>query len=122
MPYVTYDYYTGTYMGVLAGESDFTILEARASEIIDDLTMYRVGQTSLADHPEFVQEQFKKSVCAQIDCIESNGGVQSIHEINAQSMKLGKFYYSMGSDHEGLMVSPLAYKYLSPTGLLYGGI
>lgn len=122
MPYVTYDYYTNTYMGTLAGESDFPILEARAAEIIDELTMYRVGQTLLSDYPEFIQSQFKKAVCAQIDCIETNGGLESLHGANYQSMKLGKFYYSGGTNRTGVSISPFAYKYLGPTGLLYGGI
>lgn len=123
MSYVDYTYYTETYKGTSASYADFPALEMRASEVIDGLTMYRVAQSSLSNFPEFIQGQFKKAVCAEIDYIEANGGVDSLHEHGTQSMGLGKFSYSGSSDNQdNIPISPLVYQYLFITGLLYRGI
>ena len=122
MPYVDYTYYIETYKGTLVSDTDFPLLELRASEMIDDLTMYRVAQTSLSNYSTFIQEQLKKAVCAQIDYIESNGGVDSLNEQSSQSMALGKFNYSGTMEQSNIQISPLVTQYLFITGLLYRGI
>ena len=124
MPYVDYTYYTETYKGESVSADDFPALELRASEIIDDLTMYRVAQSSLGSYSEFIQAQIKKSVCAQIDYIDSMGGIDVLDEAPMQSMGLGKFNYSAGSatGNGNNNVSGRAKSLLAPTGLLYRGL
>jgi len=94
MPYLDYTYYTDTFLGDLATEATFPKLLLRATEIIDDLTMYKVTQTTFSSLPTFMQEQFKKALCAEIDYIEANGGVNNIDDESVGSVSLGKFSYS----------------------------
>lgn len=126
MPYVDFSYYTNTYKGASVGLADFPAIELRASEIIDDLTMYKVAQQGLTLYPIFVQNQFKKAICAQIDYIDSMGGVATLDEAPMQSMGLGKFNYSSGSNtgtgNGSSNVSGRAKSLLAPTGLLYRGL
>ena len=119
MPYVDYLYYTETYKGVSVDEADFPALELRASEIIDDLTMYKVAQSGLSNYPIFIQGQFKKAVCAQIDYIDSMGGVDVLDEAPMQSMGLGKFNYSSSNTagNGSSNVSSRVKSLLFPTGL-----
>mgnify|MGYP000869323556 CR=1 FL=1 len=123
MPYVDYLYYTETYKGVSVDETDFPTLEIRASEIIDELTMHKVKQGSLDTYSPFIQEQFKKAMCAQIEYIDSIGGVDVLDEQPMQSMALGKFNYSGQNTNTGNSnVSPRVKSLLFPTGLLYRGL
>ena len=126
MPYVDYSYYTEIYKGKSVDEADFPSLESRASEIIDDLTMYKVAQRDLGSYDAFVQEQFKKAVCAQIDYIDSVGGIDVLDEDPFQSVGLGKFSYSKAqtsrSGTSSSNISNRAKSLLRPTGLLYRGL
>lgn len=123
MTYVNYTYYTETYEGISVSEDEFNGLELRAGEMIDGLTMYKVAQTSLNDYPIFIQEQFKKAVCAQIDYIYANGGMESLYQQEVQDISLGKFNYStIPEKKSNTHISPLAYQYLLITGLLYRGM
>jgi len=123
MPYLDYEFYTLTYFGKLATSETFPELLARASEIIDDKTTYKVTQNGLSTYTAFVQEQFKKAICAEIDYIINNGGLDVIDDESNSSVSLGKFSYS--GNTTGSTASRLPYsatRYLTATGLLYGGI
>jgi hypothetical protein len=122
--YVDRLYYTDTYMGLSVEIADFPALEMRASEIIDELTMYRVAQNTegLDGYDIFVQAQFKKAVCAEIEHIDSMGGVDMLNEQTSQSMSLGKFSFSGESKGSQSEISTRAIGYLTPTGLLYRGL
>lgn len=124
MPYVDYTYYNETYKGKSVTAEDFPALELRASEIIDDITMYRVAQSSLGSYSELIQTQFKKAVCAQIDYIDSMGGIDVLDEAPMQSAGIGKFNYSGGNSSTGSKdnTSPRVTSLLFPTGLLYRGL
>lgn len=124
MPYVDFTYYRDTFRGIVTDEATFLDLEVRASEIIDSITMYSVAQTSLSNYATFIQEQFKKAVCAEIDYIDSNGGVNNIDDESNGSVSLGKFSYSNGST-SGSVASKIPHRvtqYLALTGLMYRGI
>ena len=123
MPYMDQTYYTDTYKGevVSVSDSDFPIFEQRASELIDNITMQRVAINGLDSYIPFIQEQFKKAVCAQIEYINSNG-IEIVNSYGEeQSASLGKFSYS-GNSGGDQSISPMAINYLEITGLLYRGL
>jgi len=124
MVYVDQTYYDDTYKGDSIPEDEFEALEQRASELIDDLTQYRVAQSDngIADYSAFVQKQFKKAVCSQIEFMNANGGSELLTADNMQSAGLGKFNYSSGGSVKTRIIAPMVYRYLDPTGLMYGGL
>lgn len=118
MSYVEYEYYAGIFGGELANDADFYSLRSRAEEIIEEMTMYRVSESTFPVMPEDVQEKIKKAVCAQIDYLDANEGVDLGNDF--QSASLGKFSYSKvsdGSSHTSIY-SPRAQRILLLTGLL----
>lgn len=125
MPYVTDQYYYEFFNGESVDGADFQSLCERAGEIIEEMTMYRITETTFADMPEDVQERVKKAVCAQIEYLDANGGADMDNGSDLQSAGLGKFNYSKASGADGSsaqsIYSPRAQRILLPTGLLYRG-
>ena len=123
--YVNEEFYTNTYKG--AEVDGFDSLELRAAEIVEEMTMYRLNETTFAAMPEDVQTRIKKAVCAQIEYLDANGGADIDNGVNVQSGTLGKFSYSQGgaSSGSGEFRQPVyaarAIRILAPTGLLYRG-
>ena len=122
--YVDEEFYTDTYKG--AGVDDFDSLELRASEIVEEMTMYRLSGITFAAMPEDIQTAVKKAVCAQIEYLDANGGADIDNGVNIQSGTLGKFSYSQGgassgSDSGQSVYATRAIRLLAPTGLLYRG-
>lgn len=123
--YVNEEFYTNTYKG--AKVDDFDSLELRAAEIVEEMTMYRLNETTFATMSEDVQTRIKKAVCAQIEYLDANGGADMDNGINILNGTLGKFSYSQGgvlggSDDSGQSVyAARAVRILAPTGLLYRG-
>ena len=124
MTYVDQAYYNDTYKGDTIPSDEFDSLEQRASELIDDLTQYRIVQSDngIDDYSDFVKTQFKKSVCAQIEFLYANSGPELLTSDNMQSAGLGKFSYSSGCTGKTRIIAPMAYRYLDQTGLIYGGL
>ena len=125
MPYVDYQYYCDVYMGEPVEETDFPRLCLRASDMVEQLTVYNLSVSTFAKLPEQMQDFVKKAVCAQIEYIDANGQSE-LYTINGiQSAGLGKFSYTtggaMGDLTGGTRYAPLAVSYLAPTGLLYRG-
>ena len=125
MPYVDKEFYTNEYQGApLDDEAEFPRLSQRASDIIDQLTSYRIK--TLEDWPEFIQTQVKKAVCAQIEFYQLKGGYEEVESGEDYSnFAIGSFSYSKGgasSNKQADRVSPSVVTYLRPTGLLYTGI
>lgn len=125
MLYVTQEYYDNTYKGESVVNADFPSLCARAEEIIEEMTMYRVSEITFATMPENVQERIKKAVCAQIEYLDANGGSDMDNGVDLQSASLGKFNYSKAAGTDGnteqSIYAPRAQRILMPTGLLYRG-
>lgn len=125
MAYVDIDYYDKTFHGEPVEETDFPSLEARAAEIIEELTIYRVNAVSFLNMGAVLQDIIKRAICAQIEYIDSNGGEEFDNGGNIQSAALGKFNYSVGigTDSSGSIskYSSRAIRILAPTGLLYRG-
>lgn len=118
MPYVEYEYYAGVYGGESADDADFSLLCAQAEEIIEEMTMYKLTPMTFLAMSEDVQEKIKKAVCAQIDYLDANEGMDFGNDF--QSASLGKFSYSKasGGSSSASIYSPRAQRILFPTGLL----
>lgn len=122
---VTPEYYTGTFKGEPVAEADFPSLCARAEEIVEEMTMYRLTPTAFLAMGIDVQERVRKAVCAQIEYLDANGGSDADTGTGLQSASLGKFSYSrapgVSGSPEQSNRSIRALRYLAPTGLLYRG-
>lgn len=124
MPYVDINYYNDTFHGEPVEPDSFPSLYERASELIEELTLYRLTPMTFLAMPADTQERVKKAVCAQIEYMEANGGSDMDNAENIQSATIGKFSYtgSTGAGSAGQSrFSPRAERILWPTGLTYRG-
>lgn len=125
MPYVDKDYYDNAYMGAKILDADeFERLEKRASEVIDQLTNYRIE--NIDDLPEFIKERVKHAVCAQIEFYVLNDGYDStMQQSGLQNVRIGSFSYAEGSsasESHNTLIGRNVLGHLKGTGLLYSGI
>lgn len=125
MSYVTLGYYCNTFQGESVDNADFPALLERASEIVEEMTMYRLTPLSFEAMPESVRDRVMRAICAQIEYLDANGGSEMDTRAGLQSAALGKFSYTAGgSDASGTgqsLYAPRAQRILMPTGLLYRG-
>ena len=125
MPYVTQNYYYDAFHGEPVNESDFPSLLERASELVEEMTMYRISSHRMETYGCEIQERIKKAVCAQIEYLDANGGSDMDNGADFQSAVLGKFNFSKASGASGSteqsIYAPRALRLLAPTGLLYRG-
>ena len=126
MPYVDKDYYDKTFRGESVCDADFPSLLERASEIVEEMCMYRIRPELMDTYGADTQERIKKAVCAEIEYLDANGGSDLDNGAGLQSGTLGKFSFSVsGAGAEGeagqSAYSPRALRILAPTGLLYRG-
>ncbi len=125
MGYVDESYYKETYKGEPVDSADFPSLCRRASEIIEELTVYRVTNMTFYALPDGIRERVMMAVCAQIEYLDANGGSDMDNGSDLQSVGLGKFNYTKSSSAGGStkqsIYSPRAIRLLAPTGLLYRG-
>ena len=125
MPYITQDYYNSTFHGEPVDDTDFPSLLERASEIVEEMTMYRISESNLDKYGTDMQERVRKAICAQIEYLDANGGSEMDNGSDLQSAGLGKFNYTKSSGVTGSteqsIYAPRAQRILAPTGLLYRG-
>lgn len=128
MPYVDYNYYTSTYEGEPVSQADFPELESTAEMIVEEMTMFRLNDTTFNEMPVAMQTKVKNAVCAQIEYLDNNGGRSSLNEESddLQSAGLGKFSYNKEPSNSSCgfgrdTYSPLAMRFLFSTGMLYRG-
>lgn len=122
--YVDEKFYLDEFKGEPVDSTDFPILESRAAEIIEELTMYRVNEVSMTNLPTNTIKAVKKAVCAQIEYLDANGGIDIDSGNAIQSGSVGKFSFTKGGNNTGevqSIYSPRAKRILYPTGLLYRG-
>ncbi|AST93009.1 hypothetical protein BC6307_17945 [Sutcliffiella cohnii] len=127
MAYIDYTYYTNDYKGTTIDEDEFARLAERASEVIDQITGYKLKKsTSFEKFHSFVQEQVKKATAAQVEFYILSGGTDiAITGDDITGVAVGKFSYGGGNRSSGKEREPIAdnlLDYLRPTGLLYSGI
>lgn len=120
MPYIDQAFYNEVYKGIPMDAETFTMLEKRASDVIDVLTNYRLAGEDLSHEPELIQANVKNAVAAQIEYMYSEGGGLSVHGGSPSSVSIGGFSYTEGSGVK--VVSEMARSYLRQTGLLYMGV
>lgn len=132
MSYVDSKYYHETFKGEPVSENDFPSLLSRASEIVEEMCMYRVTPIIFEAMPKNVQEKIKCAVCAQIEYLDANGGTDMDNGVDIQSASLGKYSYTAAAGQRDSSTgqsgstgqsaySPRAQRILFPTGLLYRG-
>lgn len=127
MPYVSYAYYEGEYMGDMVDEADFPSIEAQAERIIDVVTGYAIKREGFESFPEYIQNMIKDAVCAQIDYYGYYGVEISLSGKGIDSFTVGKVSVSEGSSASAFearnnALCPMAQSILEQTGLLYRGI
>ncbi|EFV79282.1 hypothetical protein HMPREF1013_00198 [Bacillus sp. 2_A_57_CT2] len=120
MSYIDQAFYNDVYKGTPMDTETFSMLETRASDVIDVLTNYRLAGEDLSHEPEIIQANVKKAVAAQIEYMYSEGGELSVHGGSPSSVSVGGFSYTEGSGVK--VVSEMARIYLRQTGLLYRGV
>lgn len=115
-------YYTDVYKGTEVYD-DLGVLLDRASDIVRQHTIYRLDDISML--PSFMQDNIKRAVCAQVEYINANGGLDWLNSNGVVSFSIGKFSMSSGSSGGGASsqqtVSPAMLAYLEAVGLLYRG-
>lgn len=124
MPYATQDYYEQTFHGEPVEDADFSALLDRASELVEEMCMYRISEHKMDTYGADIQERIRKAVCAQIEYLDANGGSDMDNGADLQSAGLGKFNYSkagVGGNNQQPIYAPRALRILAPTGLLYRG-
>ena len=125
MPYIVQEYYNNTFHGEPVNDADFPSLLDRASELVEEMCMYRISDSKMDAYGVDTQERIRKAVCAQIEYLDANGGSDIDNGADLQSAGLGKFNYSKSSGTDGSstqsIYSPRAKRILAPTGLLYRG-
>jgi hypothetical protein len=110
-------------------DDEFSELAERASDVIDIITMNRIILAGgLSTYEAATQAAVKKAVCAQVQYMYANGGIDTVIGMSGsdiQSGSVGKFSYTRrqsGQTVGGIPVSPLVQTYLLTTGLLYRGL
>lgn len=125
MPYVDEQYYNDVFHGEPVDNADFPSFLERASEIVEEMCMYRIKPELMDAYGTEIQNRIKKAVCAQIEYMDANGGSDMDNGTDLQSAGLGKFSYTKSSSNTGSskqsVYAPRAMRILAPTGLLYRG-
>lgn len=120
------DFYKTEWHGSFDGtDEELSRLLSRASDTVNH-AIYMSGCT-VEQVPESVRVPVYKAVCAQVDYIESCGGIESMTEGGYSSVTLGKFSYSGGAtageqSSSAASLCTMSQDYLMPTGLLYRGV
>lgn len=117
------NYYTDIYKGAEV-DDDLSVLLDRASDIVRQNIFYNIDD--IEKLPGFMQENIKKAVCAQVEFISSNGGLESLNSNGTSGFSIGKFSMSSGNSVSGnssgaASPAPLMLSYLEAAGLLYRG-
>lgn len=132
MAYITPDYYKNDYMGAAApSDEDLNRYIKRASDIIDEVTNYRLYGNKFEEMPDIIKDIVRKATAAQVEFYVVKGGDSSVNAgtDDMTSVSVGSFSYSGGSGgadsnsgRDAGRISPAALSLLSKTGLLYRGV
>ncbi|MEC2212645.1 hypothetical protein P9G44_18365 [Bacillus paralicheniformis] len=133
MAYITPDYYKNDYLGAPApSDEELNRYIKRASDIIDEVTSYRLYGGKFDKIPDIIQDIVRKATAAQVEFYVVKGGAAEVDAgegSNMDSVSVGSFSYSGGSGgadsnsgRDAGRISPAALSLLSTTGLLYRGV
>lgn len=121
MPYITENYYSNTYYGIAVPIGAFNQYEARAEEIINEATRYRVYNDGISSFPALIQTLIQKAVCAQIEFYVTQGIEVAQGGILGEGFTVGKVSVTGGSKAlvgKTSMISPQTVSFLEQAGLL----
>ena len=127
--YIVKSDFTAYSPGTTIADSEFNELAERASDVIDIITFNRIILAGgLSTYDAATQAYVKKAVCAQVQYMYANGGIDAVLGMSGadvQSAGIGKFSYTRRQSGEvvgGIPVSPLVRSYLRNTNLAYRGL
>ena len=120
MGVVDWTFYSTIYGGTDATQQTFPALCARACDVIGAVTHW-VDESEIMKLPAFMQNLYKKAICAQIDFLSING-IDSLNETETGGFTVGKVtVHGKASASGGKLsesISPMAIAYLEQTGLM----
>jgi hypothetical protein len=122
--YITYTYYTNTYLGVAITSTNFARLALRASSIIDRLTFQRAAAIVTAATDTATIDLIKMATCAvaekfqDLELSGDQGGIKS-ESIGSNSVSYADNSYAMLSASAKL--AEVAKIYLASTSLMFHG-
>ena len=122
--YLTLEYYRDTFQGNPVAEDEFPGLLCRASEIVEEMTLYRLSPDTFQGMSQEMQEKVRMAVAAQIEYLEANGGSEVDNGTDLASATLGKFSYTKAGSGDSVSLAkyaPRTQRILLSTGLLYRG-
>ena len=124
MPYIDYQFYTDEFKGVSLSEDAFNNLVSRASDLIDQVTNFKIETIGFENLYPAYQQRVKKAVAAQVEYMHVNGGIVNMQTADLSSASLGSFSYAENGSSGQVMktTSKSAIDYLRGTGLLYSGV
>lgn len=132
MAYITPDYYKNDYIGAPApSDEDLNRYIKRASDIIDEVTSYRLYGNKFDKMPDIIKDIVSKATAAQVEFYVVKAGTAEVNagSSSMDSVSVGSFSYSGGSGgsernsvRNAGRISPTALSLLSETGLLYRGV
>jgi hypothetical protein len=119
VPYVTPDYYKGTYKGSTVPEDELERALRQASRHIDSLTYNRIVGKGFSNLTEFQQEVIQEVICLQADFECENADeintILSSYSLNGASVSFGSSW-NVFTD-KGIAMMRDVYALLSQTGL-----
>ena len=119
IPYVTKEYYTGTFKGTMIPDDRVDRALALASRHIDTLTYNRIVGQGFSNLTEFQQDLIKEVVCLQAEFEYENAdeisSVLSSYSINGVSAQFGASWNVFASS--GIAMRKDVYAMLCQTGL-----
>lgn len=121
-PYIDFDYYDKEFEGESVKDSDFSKLSKRASDVVDQLTGYKIAKSGLNSYDQFIQGLVKQATAAQVEYYQLEGiETDSTGQTESNGgFSIGKFSVSGGStstSRQSARVAPNAIAYLEATGL-----
>lgn len=127
MAYCTYDDYLRYGASGEMPEEDFNACAERATDIIDELTFFKLHHGVFEALSEYDRNQVVRATCAQVEHLYYQGIETSFSGATSGSYRIGSTSITRsvgGQSGSGSMsrVSPLAKRLLTPTGLLYRGV
>ncbi|MBU9711066.1 hypothetical protein [Evansella tamaricis] len=126
--YIDATYYQEEFRGEpMEDHEEFQRIVRRASDVIDQVTGYKINHIGLNSLSSFVLGQVKKATAAQVEFFVLEGVEVQTTGDNLNNVSMGKFSYGKGNQINSERsnkggVSQAVIQYLKPTGLLYSGI
>lgn len=117
MAYADYDFYIGTFHGVMS-EDEFQRYSQDASDYIDSVTSHRIYDDMLGD--KVLGELIRKACCAAADMTKRNAELKNIAQETVGSYSVS--YAENDANARDHKLYETVKQYLGGTGLMYRGV